>query len=117
MNARARRPPRPAPSGPAAERRLAALAKALGHPARVAIVRRLLARGACICREICAGAALAQSTVSQHLRQLERAGLVVGCREGTKVSYCVDAAALAELGAHLRALGPSPRRKGTRCTP
>lgn len=74
----------------AADTELARLAKALGHPARVAIVRRLLARGECACGEIVDGLPLAQPTVSQHLKVLKIAGLIVGEVDGPRVCYCVD---------------------------
>ena len=69
---------------------LAALAKALGHPARVAILRRLLAQGECVCGEIVQGLPLAQATVSQHLKVLKEAGLIAGEVDGPRVCYCVD---------------------------
>jgi len=69
---------------------LARLAKALGHPARVAIVRRLLAQGECVCGEIVEGLPLAQATVSQHLKVLKEAGLIAGEVDGPRVCYCVN---------------------------
>ena len=77
-----------APSSSDAE--LAALAKALAHPARVAILRRLLAQGECVCGEIVEGLPLAQATVSQHLKVLKEAGLIAGEVDGPRVCYCVD---------------------------
>ena len=73
---------------------LARLAKALGHPARVAIVRMLLRRQGCICGEIVGELPLAQSTVSQHLKLLKEAGLVRGEVDGPRVCYCVEAGAV-----------------------
>ena len=87
----------PEPSIPdetAANEELARLAKALGHPARVAIIRLLLRRNACICGEIVHELPLAQSTVSQHLKQLKEAGLVRGEVDGPRVCYCVDQGAI-----------------------
>src|SRR6476469_7651940 len=69
---------------------IAAVAKALSHPARVAILRVLAKRGTCICGEIVEVLPLAQSTVSQHLKELKDAGLIVGEVEGTKSCYCID---------------------------
>jgi ArsR family transcriptional regulator len=69
---------------------LAALAKALAHPARVAILRRLLAQGECVCGEIVSGLPLAQATVSQHLKVLKQAGLIQGEVDGPRVCYCVN---------------------------
>ena len=76
--------------GPEAEADLAALAKALAHPARIRILRILTHRNTCICGDIVAEMDLAQSTVSQHLKILKEAGLIRGDVEGTKVCYCVD---------------------------
>jgi ArsR family transcriptional regulator len=69
---------------------LARLAKALGHPARVAILRRLLSHGECVCGEIVSGLPLAQATVSQHLKVLKEAGLISGEVDGPRVCYCVN---------------------------
>lgn len=71
---------------------LAALAKALGHPARVQILRVLLAEdeGKCICGDICEQIPLAQSTVSQHLKVLKGAGVICGEVDGPRVCYSVD---------------------------
>jgi ArsR family transcriptional regulator len=69
---------------------LAALARALGHPARVQIVRFLLGRDACMCGDIVQHLPLAQSTVSQHLKQLKEAGLIRGTIDGPRVCYCVE---------------------------
>jgi ArsR family transcriptional regulator len=74
----------------AANQQLARLAKALGHPARVAIIRLLLRRDTCVCGEIVDELPLAQSTVSQHLKQLKQAGLIRGEVDGPRVCYCVD---------------------------
>src|SRR5258707_11736293 len=69
---------------------LARVAKALGHPARVAILRLLIERHECICGEIVEVLPLAQATVSQHLKVLKDAGLVKGEVDGPRVCYCVD---------------------------
>ncbi len=79
--------------------RLAELAKALGHPARVQILRLLIDRTSCICGDIVEVLPLAQSTVSQHLKVLKEAGLIQGEIDGPRVCYCVQPAALAELKA------------------
>lgn len=81
----------------AANEQLARLAKALGHPARVAIIRLLLRRESCVCGEIVDELPLAQSTVSQHLKQLKEAGLVRGEVDGPRVCYCVDEGGIALL--------------------
>lgn len=85
------------PDSAAADTQLAALAWAVAHPARVRILRILLARTACVCGELVDQMPLAQSTVSQHLKILKEAGLVQGEIDGPKVCYCVNADGLARL--------------------
>ncbi len=94
-----------------AEQQLAAVAKALGHPARVAIVRLLAQRRACVCGELVLELPLSQSTVSQHLKELKAAGLVQGEVDGPRVCYCFDAtgwAAARQLLGGLLAEMPAP---------
>jgi ArsR family transcriptional regulator len=79
------------------DERLARLAKALGHPARVKLLRVLIQREECVCGELCAELPLAQSTVSQHLKVLRDAGLVHGEIDGPRTCYCADTARLAQL--------------------
>ena len=76
---------------------LALLAKALGHPARVRILRLLLSRDACYCGQIVDELPLAQATVSQHLKVLRDAGLIVGEIDGLRVCYCASRQRLGEL--------------------
>ena len=71
------------------DERFARLARALSHPARVAIVRHLATRGTCVCGEIVKILPLAQATVSQHLKVLKEAGLVQGEVDGPRTCYCV----------------------------
>lgn len=73
-----------------ADDELALLAKALGHPARVQILRLLVRRDACVCGDIVADLPLAQSTVSQHLKVMKEAGLIRGDVDGPRVCYCVE---------------------------
>lgn len=73
---------------------LAALAKAIGHPARVRILMRLLEEGACITGDLADELPLAPSTVSEHLRILRESGLVRGTVDGTRRCYCVNPEAL-----------------------
>lgn len=79
------------------ENELAELAKALGHPARVAILRELARRNVCVCGEIVDVLPLAQSTVSQHLKELKSAGLISGTVEGVKSCYCINHTTLERL--------------------
>ena len=83
---------------------LARMAKALGHPARVRILRILAQREGCVCGDLVEVLPLAQSTVSEHLRVLKEAGFVRGVLEGPRTCYCVEPAAIARLRALLDAL-------------
>jgi len=83
--------------GKAADEELALLAKAVGHPARVQILRLLSRRTSCVCGDIVDELPLAQSTVSQHLKVLKEAGLIHGEIDGPRVCYCIEAKALRRL--------------------
>ena len=91
-------PPEPAPpefslltlEGPEADEVLARLAKAIGHPARVRILRMLSRKEARVCSQIVDELPLAQSTVSEHLRILKEAGLVRSSQDGPRVGYCIN---------------------------
>ncbi len=83
--------------GREADEELAMLAKALGHPARVQILRLLVRREACICGDIVDELPLAQSTVSQHLKVLKEAGLIRGEIDGPRVCYCIEPRAVRRL--------------------
>ncbi|MGB5190881.1 ArsR/SmtB family transcription factor [Robiginitalea sp.] len=72
------------------QNRIAAFAKALGHPARVAILQQLFKTDSCICGDLVEEIGLAQPTISQHLRELKALGLIQGSIEGTRVCYCID---------------------------
>lgn len=72
------------------ENRIAAYAKALAHPARVAILQLLVKKQACICGDIVDELPLSQSTVSQHLKELKSAGLIKGEIEGASICYCIN---------------------------
>jgi len=72
------------------EQEIAAYAKALSHPARIAILNVLAKKQTCICGEIVDVLPLAQSTVSQHLRELKDAGLISGTVDGPRSCYCID---------------------------
>ncbi|MFO0356548.1 MAG: ArsR/SmtB family transcription factor [Sphingobacteriaceae bacterium] len=72
------------------DNKIAAYAKALAHPARVAILQLLIKQQSCMCGDIVDVLPLSQSTVSQHLKELKEAGLIKGDIEGVKVCYCID---------------------------
>lgn len=73
-----------------ADNQLAAFAKAVGHPARVAILRQLARIEGCVCGDLVEELPLSQSTVSQHLKELKKAGLIQGEVEGKRVCYCIN---------------------------
>ena len=72
------------------DNKIAGYAKALSHPARVAILKLLIQKKSCICGDIVDELPLSQSTVSQHLKELKAAGLIKGDIEGARVCYCID---------------------------
>lgn len=90
--------------GREADDELASFAKALGHPARVRIMRLLTRRSTCICGDIVEELDLAQSTVSQHLKVLKDAGLIRGEVDGPRVCYCAEPSALRRVRALIGSL-------------
>lgn len=90
--------------GAEADSELADLAKAIGHPARVKILRLLAARNSCVCGELVDELPLAQSTVSQHLKVLKDAGLIRGEISGPRTCYCLEPRAVRRLKALIGAL-------------
>jgi len=93
-----------------ADEELASLAWGLAHPARVSILRLLLARGECICGAIVDSLPLAQATVSQHLKVLKETGWIEGEIDGPRVCYCPTAGAMARFKELLQGLGSGERR-------
>ena len=79
------------------QNRLAKVAKALGHPARIAILDILAQRNACICNHLVEETGLAQPTVSQHLKELKNLGFIKGEIEGKSICYCLDRVNLKEV--------------------
>ena len=72
------------------QNQIALFAKAFGHPARVAILQHLFSIKACVCGDLVGEIGLAQPTVSKHLKELKKLGLIRGSIEGTSVCYCID---------------------------
>ena len=72
------------------QNQLALMMKALAHPARIAIIQQLLKANACICGDLVNEVGLAQATISQHLKELKKAGLIKGTIEGTSTCYCIN---------------------------
>jgi predicted transcriptional regulator len=72
------------------QNQLATLMKALAHPARIAILQRIMIANTCICGDLVGELGLAQATISQHLKELKNAGLIQGTIEGVSVCYCIN---------------------------
>ena len=90
---------------------MATLAKALGHPARIAIVEYLIKVDTCICGDIVDELPLAQPTVSQHLKELKNAGLIKGSIEGNAICYCIDEKAVEKMQTYFANLSAKLRYK------
>ena len=97
------------------EQDLAEFAKALAHPARIAILKILAQHNECICGEIVDVLPLAQSTVSQHLKELKNAGLIKGDIEGNTICYCIDEKALNKLQAYFGNITTKLEKKKNNC--
>jgi len=78
---------------------LAAIARAMAHPARIAIIQHLLKVNACIGGDIVKELPLAQPTISRHLKELKEAGIIQGTIEGTSINYCINATRWREIQA------------------
>jgi DNA-binding transcriptional ArsR family regulator len=76
---------------------VALIFKALGHPARIAILEHIMKANSCICGDIVKELPLAQPTVSQHLKELKNAGLIKGTIEGNSICYCINEEAIENL--------------------
>lgn len=94
---------------------IATIAKALGHPARIAILEYLIQVDACICGDIVNELPLAQATVSQHLKELKNAGLIKGNIEGNAVCYCIDENTLKHLQTYFDGFATKINAKKNSC--
>ncbi len=72
------------------QNKISHFAKVFGHPARVAILQHLFKINSCVCGDLVSEIGLAQSTISQHLKELKQLGLIKGSIEGTSVCYCIN---------------------------
>ncbi|MFQ3181579.1 MAG: ArsR family transcriptional regulator [Polaribacter sp.] len=72
------------------QNKVATIAKVLGHPARIAILEFLIKLETCVCGDLVKDIGLAQPTISQHLKELKKVGLIKGKIEGTSICYCID---------------------------
>ena len=87
-----------------AQNELAGITKALGHPARIAILQFLIKSNTCFCGDIVEHLPLSQSTVSQHLSELKKVGLIKGDINGPSVCYCIDERAWSRAGKIINAI-------------
>jgi ArsR family transcriptional regulator len=94
---------------------LAVLAKALGHPARIAIIEYLMKVETCICGDIVNELPLAQPTVSQHLKELKNAGLIKGNIEGAAICYCINEAGFEKIKEFFQHVTEYTEKKKTNC--
>lgn len=94
---------------------IAVLAKALGHPARIAIIEFILKTNSCICGDIVNELSLAQPTISQHLKELKNAGLIKGSVEGTAICYCVDEKGFEKVKSFFEHISAHIEKKKTEC--
>ena len=97
------------------EQALAAFAKAISHPARIAILQVLAKRNECICGEIVEVLPLAQSTVSQHLKELKASGLVHGELDGPRSCYCINWKAFEKFNTDFNTLFEKLREVNAKC--
>lgn len=94
---------------------LAILAKALAHPARIAIIEFLMKVDTCICGDIVNEMPLAQPTVSQHLKELKNAGLIKGNIEGTAICYCINEAGFEKIKGFFQSITDYSEKKKANC--
>jgi DNA-binding transcriptional ArsR family regulator len=94
---------------------IATIAKALGHPARVAILEYLMKVDSCICGDIVNELPLAQPTISQHLKELKNAGLIKGNIEGNAICYCVDEKTTVRMQQYFEAINQKIEMKKLKC--
>ncbi len=97
------------------EEQIAQFAKALAHPARVAIIELLLKKQSCICGDIVEELPISQSTVSQHLKALKEAGIIKGEISGVKTCYCINEAKWNKIGKLFEHLFNTPYAPKTCC--
>jgi ArsR family transcriptional regulator, arsenate/arsenite/antimonite-responsive transcriptional repressor len=97
------------------QNKTASMMKALGHPARIAIVDFLLKTDKCICGDIVEELPLAQPTISQHLKELKNAGLIKGNIEGNSICYCIDKKTFMEFQKYLETVFNKLEKKQNNC--
>lgn len=97
------------------QNQIANIAKALGHPARVAIIDYLTSVDSCICGDIVNELPLAQATVSQHLKELKNAGIIKGSIEGNSICYCVDESTIEVLQKYIDQIAEKTSKRNSCC--
>jgi ArsR family transcriptional regulator, arsenate/arsenite/antimonite-responsive transcriptional repressor len=99
----------------AKQNKMATLVKALGHPARLAIIDYLLKVNTCICSDIVNEISLAQPTISQHLKELKNVGLIKGTVDGNAICYCIDEKVWNEVLTYFNKISQKLAIKNTSC--
>ncbi|WP_348811220.1 ArsR/SmtB family transcription factor [Flavobacterium maritimum] len=94
---------------------MAILAKALGHPARIAIIEYLLKVDSCICGDIVNELPLAQPTISQHLKELKNADLIKGNFEGTSICYCINETGFEKIKSFFQSISNHLEKNKNKC--
>ena len=89
--------------------------KALGHPARIAILEQILSMNTCICGDLVDTLPLSQATISQHLRELKNANIIKGTIEGNSICYCINEETLDQIRTTLSVLIDSSKNKTNQC--
>lgn len=94
---------------------LSTIVKALGHPARLAIIDHLLKVNSCICNDLVNEIQLAQPTISQHLKELKNAGLIQGNIEGNSICYCINEKVMTKIQNYFNQVGSILENKKSNC--
>ena len=94
---------------------MAKIAKALAHPARIAILEHLLKVNECICGDIVSELPLAQATVSQHLKEMKTAGIIKGTIDGNSVCYCADEKTIENLHLYFKEISTKLSERSSCC--
>jgi DNA-binding transcriptional ArsR family regulator len=94
---------------------MADIFKALGHPARIAIIEQILSLNSCVCGDLVEILPLSQATISQHLRELKNANIIKGSIDGNSICYCLNDETLSELKSTLELFIESSKSKNEQC--
>ena len=94
---------------------LATFAKAIGHPARIAIIQHLMKVDSCVCGVIVEELPLAQPTISQHLKELKNAGLIKGTIEGNSICYCLNEEGFGKINGFLETISAYLEKQNKQC--